>query len=221
MTGRTIYLILFCLVFLASCFEPPEIPEEPSIELKSFTFKETSEEGFDSLIIEIEFKDGDGDLGLTSFDTLPPYHDFWYYVDDEDNLIKYDPNNPDLPPFNCIDYEPAIDEGSNGQDTIVHYYVLRNENHFNFFLDFLVETNAGFVKYDFLKERCTRGFHGRFFPLNTTGKERPLEGVLRYGVESGFKFLFQNQPLKIQVQIQDRALNKSNIVTTEEFTLDI
>ena len=50
---------------------------------------------------------------------------------------------------------------------------------------------------------------------------RPLEGSLRYGMtSSGWLFLFRDT-LKIEVMIQDRALNKSNVVSTPDFTLDM
>ena len=226
--GRILYVFLFGLFLMSSCFEPPVLPPEPSIKLKSYEFKPSPIEGFDSLIIEVNFEDGDGDLGLTTFDTIPPYNDFYFYVDDDGNLIKYDSTDSSFPPFSCVDYEPIITTNNDGTKTVEYYYVLRNEDHYNFFLDFYVKNSAGdFEKYDFLVERCgpdlqaSPGFNGRFFPLNSSGKTRPLEGILRYGIQSGFKFLFTNKTLKLRIQIQDRALHKSNVVWTKEFTLDV
>ena len=69
-------------------------------------------------------------------------------------------------------------------------------------------------------------FDGRFPLLNTKIEDyqlvpRPLEGVLRYGMtSSGWLFLFRDT-LKLEIMIQDRALNKSNVVESGDFTLEM
>lgn len=67
--------VLAVCVFLGlvSCFNPPEYPITPSIEFETITFKDvpdnatTPNGGFipDSLVLEVSFKDGDGDIGLS------------------------------------------------------------------------------------------------------------------------------------------------------------
>ena len=80
--------------------------------------------------------------------------------------------------------------------------------------------NGKWVLYDPRQEpTCGPNYWGRVFELNTQGDERPLEGIIKYSILSGFRLLFRNDTLKIQVRIQDRALNRSNIVETEPFLI--
>lgn len=55
------------VVLVSACFNPPEFSVEPTIEFESFYFGRTTstEAGAkDSLVVALNFKDGDGDLGL-------------------------------------------------------------------------------------------------------------------------------------------------------------
>lgn len=68
-------LVLFALpVFLClSCIEKQQYPDEPIIEYKNF-FVVLDKQSHDSLgYLVISFTDGDGDLGLSQADTLPPF----------------------------------------------------------------------------------------------------------------------------------------------------
>jgi hypothetical protein len=51
-------------IFFGSCFNPPEFPVVPKIEFNRVEFIENSSTAFDSLVIYIDFRDGDGDLGI-------------------------------------------------------------------------------------------------------------------------------------------------------------
>ena len=65
----------FLLIFIGvvACNDKPTFPVTPIIELNEFYFKDIENLSLDSLIIKIKFEDGDGDLGLESFETNPPY----------------------------------------------------------------------------------------------------------------------------------------------------
>lgn len=80
---KGIVLFCFCALFVSACFDPPEFSTTPRIEFKGIKFRDpgtTNEE----LILEIDFRDGDGDLGLSSInDTGFPYHSEYYYLHDE------------------------------------------------------------------------------------------------------------------------------------------
>jgi len=54
-------------VLAAGCLKTEEFPKEPQITFKSFSLAN------DSASITIGFTDGDGDVGLGTGDTLPPY----------------------------------------------------------------------------------------------------------------------------------------------------
>ena len=67
---------------ISACFVAPEFPNEPTISFNSIVFKK-GETQFDqdSLILSINFQDGDGDLGLRNEgeDVRDPYHDLWVF----------------------------------------------------------------------------------------------------------------------------------------------
>ncbi|RAV98601.1 hypothetical protein [Pseudochryseolinea flava] len=83
-------LILFAsiVISISSCFDPPEFSTVPQISLNSITFTESlSSEVQDSIVIDLSFRDGDGDLGLNDSDTVPPYQTYQAYVADN-GVIK-------------------------------------------------------------------------------------------------------------------------------------
>lgn len=83
-------LLLFGIsTLMGACFNPPEFPIVPVIDFESIYFKESSGTGVkDSLVFTISFKDGDGDLGLSSTQIDPPYHDINYFLASEGELIS-------------------------------------------------------------------------------------------------------------------------------------
>jgi hypothetical protein len=155
----------------------------------------------------------------------------------------------DLPPFidvasSCTDYKqqtvyvqekdkfiidssyPDIDtiQGTNGSPNIYvvqdMFYFKRNPNHRNIEVEFWVNDGTGnYTLFDWEKEYCEVAFDQRFPMLSD--KPGPLQGTLEYALTSvGIKATFRNRPLKLKIRIRDRALNISNEVQTEEFTLD-
>ena len=96
-------VLLVPVLFIAiSCYSPPELPLEPSISFKSIIFKELDNLP-DSLILSLEFKDGDGDLGLGTNELGEPYHDIWFFRKADHTLLTYSdrftPPYDTLPPF--------------------------------------------------------------------------------------------------------------------------
>src|SRR6478736_220578 len=63
---------LFLPAFVISCFNPPEYPIVPEIEFKSIKFVDTPEPAgqlvADTLVLSVDFKDGDGDIGFSDED---------------------------------------------------------------------------------------------------------------------------------------------------------
>lgn len=152
-----------------------------------------------------------------------------------------------LPLYSCSDYQyrefilhssdtAVLDKYSKFTDTLRNengtYYMIRdtlysvnNPNHYNIEIDFLIKEDPNnpdpakrFVEYDWWQERCST-FDGRFPILSETNTA--LDGSLKYNMESrGFKILFGGKTMKLRVQVKDRALHKSNVVESPEFTLD-
>lgn len=170
------------LTMIIGCFGEPEFPKEPAIEyawIENNVVTSSNGTTYDSVYIGINFRDGDGDLGLSSADTLYPYGP---YEDDK------------LP-----------------QDTI--------ENKFknNYFVEVLRKEDDG-IFHPVIFEN-NQSFDGRFPILNNSGRERPLEGELRYGSITIFYGIFESpielgDSLKFNIHIADRALNESNEIIT-------
>src|SRR5688572_26799642 len=102
--------VLLCVV-LGACFNPPEFSVVPNIRYESVIFKENPNPVLkDSLVIIINFQDGDGDLGLDVKQTDDPYHFYNYYlVNDGDSIA--------LSTFSPRTYLPAVinlPEGATG-----------------------------------------------------------------------------------------------------------
>lgn len=208
------------LIFIAfSCYERPVFSVVPTIELKDYYFSATNFELLDSMIVILSFEDGDGDLGLSPEETYDPYNLYTILFDGDSIKIG---DSDTLPPFNCLDYEIIQKPSAPGTPGEVDtFYVQRNPNYFNYFLEFYTLENGEWKLYDPAIERnCSPRYHGRFFHLNTRGDVRPLTGELKYGLTSGFRLLFRYDTLKLRIQIQDRALNRSNPVETEPFLIE-
>lgn len=222
---------------LYSCFTPPEYSNTPEIEFENLVFKETPDlSDADSLILFIKFRDGDGNLGLAPGEigcvddaqTICYNERFYFTLVENGELVNYEDKrtNPSLnlpdyvPPFDCTNWELVFDNSSPPKIIDTVYFEL-NPDHYNIFIDFLVKQNDGsFQEFDWRKEFCTT-YDGRFPILAKNADlslKNPVEGTLRYAMLStGFKLQFSIKTLKLRVQIQDRLLNKSNIIETPEF----
>lgn len=76
-------LVLFCFLAgsISACFEAPEFTNTPEISFNRIQFKETpSPSDFDTLVLYIDFKDGNGDLGLDDNYSGYPYNNSFYYI---------------------------------------------------------------------------------------------------------------------------------------------
>jgi len=83
-------LLSFLAIISGSCFDPPEFPVVPQIEFERIEFIDSPQPSdFDSLNLYIRFKDGDGDLGFneSTSDISDPYHNAFFYQEDNGNLF--------------------------------------------------------------------------------------------------------------------------------------
>lgn len=83
-------LSLFAVsVVLASCFDEPKYSTTPHIEFVGVSFKEGSvDDPTESLVITVAFRDGDGDLGLPGDAIEEPYHDLFYGLASNGQIIE-------------------------------------------------------------------------------------------------------------------------------------
>ena len=92
---------------VSACFNPPEYPLAPEIAFEDIDFRGAKATGErDALVLTISFRDGDGNLGLSSTDVEPPFHDVNFYLANDGDIIEvkkrtvYDqlPQFVDVPP---------------------------------------------------------------------------------------------------------------------------
>ncbi len=132
-------------------------------------------------------------------------------------------------PYSCTNYEVVTDGNKTSPKILDTLYIEYNPSHYNILIDIYTKNNDGsFTKFDWSKTfkypNCSvAGYNGRFPILSADlSKKSPLEGLLKYGMSASsgeFVAFFSIKTLKISVQIYDRALNKSNLLETPEFTL--
>jgi len=75
-------LVVFIIsLVLASCFDAPDFSDTPAIKLTDIYFGKSKKlDSPDSLVIRVNFEDGDGDLGLDNSNLSDPFHNYDYFV---------------------------------------------------------------------------------------------------------------------------------------------
>lgn len=179
-------LVLIILLVVVSCFDPPQFSDTPSITIDDVRVKEVPGAATpDSLIITINFQDGDGNIGLEGSENEPPFNERWFFLINptatcEDGVLApctkksfIDESNLD----NYVSY--SLRRTSVDYDTLPQfippydcsrYFVLKNANNValdtlynqlnprynNIFVDVLVKNGATFEKFDFLGQGYPR-----------------------------------------------------------------
>ncbi len=200
-----------------------------------------------ALKLTFNVSDGDGDIGLDGAESGRPYHEFDLVLDESTRQpINFGDNPGDV--FTCIDWiiespvgvpEDATFDYNGDGDRLDTLGAIFNPNRHNIFVDFLIKQPDGsFVESDVRAwppgsdnevTFCnTETFDGRIPCLSADdapcdfvrSTSRPIEGTITYDmISSGFLPVFRTSTIKMRFQIQDRRLNKSNIVESPEFTL--
>src|SRR5690606_22609233 len=112
---RTIVLFFAGALILSGCNLPPELENVPRIEFNGIYFVEIPDstsgnenKTIDALVLDFDFEDGDGNIGLDDSFNDRKFQPYEYVLDDsapgEDNRIRYG-SKPGLPPYNPKDYE--------------------------------------------------------------------------------------------------------------------
>lgn len=164
------FALLFFLAILSGCIQIPEYSKVPSITLSKVYFREEAQS--DAIYLVINYKDGDGDLGLSADDILsPPFQEF---VDSAGVQVS-------------------------------------NPNHFNIFPVLYQKVGD---RYDSV---LPTGYRGIFPRLREDDRKGPIEGTIQYRMGS-LNFFNQDSTIaKVKVYIQDRSLNRSNVVESPPF----
>lgn len=83
---KGLVLFGFLGLFASSCFNPPEYSNNPAITFNDIQFKVTpNPTDADTLILYVDFRDGDGNMGLNDNYRDDPYHERNYYFEDAIN----------------------------------------------------------------------------------------------------------------------------------------
>ncbi|UZD23320.1 hypothetical protein PBT90_07960 [Algoriphagus halophytocola] len=211
--------IFFSILIVYGCISPPDnLPTVPRIEFKSLEFVPVSGAS-DSLIVTVDFEDGEGDLGLSPTDNDPPFNALEFQRDSNGELITYSNRPSNAPPYNPIDW--VVDPIVNNQTVKDTVWVVQNPNQFNIFVKFFIKRNGEFTEFRWQDPPFYTTFNGRFPRILTTEEGQAVEGSIRYGMlSSGWQSIFRTDTLMVEVAIQDRALNRSNEVTSSEVTLN-
>jgi hypothetical protein len=210
-------ILLFAALVVVGCVSPPDdFPTVPQINFNNLEYIETNTA--DSLVVSLDFRDAEGDLGLNPREVDPPFHPLDYQYNDQGELITYGNRPSEAPVFNNRDWiiNPLINNVE-VRDTI---WVKVNPDQYNIFIKFFIKRGGEYTEYDFSGPPFYSTFNGRFPRILTEERPRAIEGTIKYSMLSlGWNSIFRNDTLKIDVQIQDRNLNKSNVVSSPDFTL--
>ena len=172
---KTVAKVLFILFVLtvASCREKETFPIEPAITFSNFLLELDTVTGITQRgILELNYTDGDGDIGLDPSDTFPPF-------------------NPGSPYY---------------YNMIIKYFEKQNGT----FVEVpLLSWNPDSLRYD------TLTFNARIPNLTPESGDKNIKGIIQ---DTMFIYnpLSQFDTIRFSVFIYDRALHKSNVVTTPE-----
>jgi hypothetical protein len=214
---NSIFVAFILLSVWIGCISPPEdFPTEPQIDFSNLEFVQAP--GADSLIVTLDFRDAEGDLGLNAKDISPPFNELNYITNDAGQFITYSERPDDAPDFNNRDWVifPLI----NNQEIRDTLWVSENPDYYNILVKFFVKRGGSYNEFNWSDPPYFTTFNGRFPRLLENEQTRAIEGKIRYSMLSlGWNSIFRNDTLRLELMVKDRALNESNTVTSPDFTL--
>ena len=151
------------ILALSGCIKKESYPDVPEIGYESFLLVFDTGQFAKQGIFTISFKDGNGDIGLRSRDTFPPFNK----------------------------------QGS-------YYY--------NYILNYFEKQNGVFTQVD-----LDPPFNARIPYLTPDDPNKAIKGLITDTLDLNPHPLFDT--IKFEAYIYDRALNKSNIISTPEIIL--
>jgi hypothetical protein len=210
--GRFIFCLLVpALALISACQKAPEYPLTPEITFTSINRylvnNPFSLVPIDSIIITVDFKDGDGDLGL--FPNQAPFTSFDVMYDNMNNFVRYNGSST----FSCDSFNIDYYDSDAFVDTVKG---VRNADYYNYFLELKIKTDS--VNYrDFNFPYCSN-INGRFPELNPGNYHGPLEGQLAFTINNTkvLRDSLANKTVKFRIQIKDRAFHQSNTVESPD-----
>jgi hypothetical protein len=89
-------ILIGSISFFGSCFEPPQFSKRPEITVSKIEFYETPGLDADTLVLYIDFRDGDGDMGFDGLNqqhSSDPFHPNYYYLEGPSSTIVKNPTD--------------------------------------------------------------------------------------------------------------------------------
>ncbi len=109
------------------------------------------------------------------------------------------------------------DIGLGQADTLPPYH-LGGDYYYNFFIDLYTKSESGYGKVTFPDSTYT--FNSRIPMIELNGKSKSIKGVIEYTFDMQLMQLFlHSDTLRVVTSIIDRALHRSNVVTTPDIIL--
>ncbi|MFM7486371.1 MAG: hypothetical protein ACKO13_05550 [Cytophagales bacterium] len=164
--------VLICglILVLDGCFTPPTYPIVPKISFAGLTFEKLAPPDFPTLVLMLNFTDGDGDLGLDPrFETDTAFVERFYVTRQNQYISSFTlekfptvalvdfkfvkrnptlrlPNGSPFPPLNCKNWLQRTKQVNNlpqVQDTV---YMESNESYYNILVDLFIDDGTGNFK---------------------------------------------------------------------------
>lgn len=213
----SLFLIFLISVVVLSCEKSPDYSKTPLIRYHSITkyYKPGSSPniaGRDSIVIAVEFEDGDGDLGITELDARDKK-----YARPAYGNAQYVPADTVIIPesFEFVGDKKQVfpaDTIITAADSIY--------NHVNFYINEFKKVNGVFVQVD---ADGSKG--GRFKPLYANERKGPIDGLLEHNFVWNHASIFNQgvigvgDTVRFEVYVLDKNLNESNVVVTDEIVV--
>ncbi len=216
MNKRTFNRIFTCLFLLGvgwSCEEPEPLSIIPNISHSRLEFIPVNP-GSDSLILYLNFEDGDGDIGLEGNQNAYPYHPFNFIIDKNRRLVtiggteneppfysiplnnNFEPAAEEVlysetdsrPSYNCQNYEIIEYTDAQKQVQVDTFLIEKNPNNKNIYVEFYRKINGSYEFIDwgkaFSTTSCGTDFNARFPVFDSDNLGKSLSGTLRYAMVS-------------------------------------
>jgi hypothetical protein len=187
------FALLSALV-VGSCNLKPDFPKEPVIT--SLKLERTLNSfGFDDVTIKVGFQDGDGDLGITSEERATP------------RPLRIATSNL---PFQAYKYTFTASNPPSNQPIALDS--VRNPYYFNMFVKIFRKNGFGEFE-EVVFPTSDFSYNTSFPPLYEGTRRTPMEGSIDYTIQPLPPTFNKNDFLRIEVQVVDRKLNLSNIMS--------
>ena len=209
---RVAFILFISLIGLSSCFEEPELSDTPKISFNDVLFYDAN--ATDSLVIVINFEDGDGDMGLSPSQTFPPFHQYSFFTNENGLLITLNEKenisvlvNQQSTTLttqelsNAINPSIKINYGSQDPpsysifDYVINprledltlqdtFFVEPNIYYNNFVVRYYTKNQSGEFVEFDWRQFSGLTFNGRFPVINDDDDEKTLQGSIRYRMQS-------------------------------------